>query len=62
MFQWTRQMNLAPDIDSQEFKQLYWFGSGMLTDDETGTVALCMDLFNMLYGSLNKDDTYQTVL
>ena len=45
LLQWTRELNPAPDINSLDFKQLYWFGSGTLSYDESGSVALCMDLF-----------------
>ena len=45
LLQWTRELNPAPDINSHDFKQLYWYGSGTLSNDESGTVALCMDLF-----------------
>ena len=43
--QWTLDLNPAPDINSLEFQKLYWFGSGTLSDDESGTAALCMDIF-----------------
>ena len=43
--QWTRDLNPAPDINSLEFRKLYWFGSGTLSEDESGTAALCMDIF-----------------
>ena len=45
LFQWTRSLNPPPDINSLDFKQLYWFRSVPLSNDETGTVTLCMDFF-----------------
>ena len=38
-------MKPAPDVASAMFRDLYWYGTGALTQDETGTVILVMDLF-----------------
>ena len=43
--QWTSDLIPAPDINSLEFRKLYWYGSGSLTDDVSGTAALVMDIF-----------------
>ena len=45
LHQWTRNMEPAPDVASAMFRDLYWYGTGDLTQDETGTVILVMDLF-----------------
>ena len=45
LLQWSRALEPAPDIDSEDFRYLYWYGTGNLTSDESGTVCLAMDTF-----------------
>ena len=45
IFQWTRSLNLAPDIETLDFQNLFWYGTVNLTSDDSGTTALIMDLF-----------------
>ena len=45
LLQWSRALEPAPDIDSEDFRYLYWYGTGNLTTDVSGTVCLAMDTF-----------------
>ena len=45
LLQWSRSLEPAPDINSEDFRYLYWYGTGNLTTDASGTVCLAMDTF-----------------
>ena len=45
LLQWSHALEPAPDINTEEFKVLYWYGSGNLTTDTSGIVCLLMDTF-----------------
>ena len=58
LFQWTRSLNPPPDINSLDFKKLYWFRSVPLSNDETGTVTLCMDFFQICDLEIEAETTF----
>ena len=45
LFQWTRELNPTPDINTPEFRNLYWFGQNESTEDPSGTIGIVMDTF-----------------
>ena len=45
LLQWSCALEPAPDINSEDFRYLYWYGTGNLTTDISGTVCLAMDTF-----------------
>ena len=45
LLQWSRALEPAPDINAEEFKVLYWYGSGNLTTNTSDIVCLLMDTF-----------------
>ena len=45
LFQWTRKLNPAPDINAPEFRNLYWFCQSETTEDPSGTIGIVMDIF-----------------
>ena len=45
LFQWTRELNLTPDINTPEFRNIYWLGQNETTEDPSGTIGIVMDTF-----------------
>ena len=45
LFQWTRALVPPPDINSLNFKKLYWYGYDDIINDQTGSLGLVMDIF-----------------
>ena len=41
----VRALEPARDINSEDFRYLYWYGTGNLTTDTSGAVCLAMDTF-----------------
>ena len=45
LFQWTRALVPPPDINTLNFKKLYWYGYDEISNDQTGSLGLVMDIF-----------------
>ena len=45
LFQWTRVFEPPPDINSLNFKKLYWYGYNDTSNDLSGTLCIVMDIF-----------------
>ena len=45
LFQWTRALVPPPDINTLNFKKLYWYGYDEISNDQTGSLGLVTDIF-----------------
>ena len=60
LFQWTRALVPPPDINSLNFKKLYWYGYDDIINDQTGSLGL-VTFLNMWSGNQNKEGVCLTV-